>query len=79
MPKFTQGINAEDFDVEKLRTKLRKMTDPQLRDFGNDVRKLCKAARKLGQEPSLENTVQLEEASAEWRRRQLKATEENTK
>jgi hypothetical protein len=66
-------------DVEQLRMKLRQMTNSQLRDFGNDIRKLCKAARKLGQEPSLENTVQLEEASAEWRRRQLKATEENTK
>jgi hypothetical protein len=66
-------------DVEQLRMKLRQMTNPQLRDFGNDMRKLCKAARKLGQEPSLENTVPLEEESAEWRRRQLKARVENTK
>jgi hypothetical protein len=66
-------------DLEQLRAKLRQMTNPQLRDFGNDVRKLCEAVRKRGQEPSLENIVQLEEASAEWGRRQLKAKEENTK
>jgi hypothetical protein len=56
-------------DFEQLRMKLRQMTNPQLRDFGNDMRKLCKAARKLGQEPSQENTTHLEEASTEWLRR----------
>jgi hypothetical protein len=58
-----------NLDVELLRTKLRGMTDPELRDFGNRVRKLCKAARTLGQEPSPESSIHLEEATTEWLRR----------
>jgi hypothetical protein len=56
-------------DVEQLRERLRKMTDSELRDFGNGVRKLCTAARRLGQEQGAENTTYLEEASTEWLRR----------
>jgi hypothetical protein len=56
-------------DVERLRKRLRTMTDSELRDFGNGVRKLCQAARRLDQEPGAENTTHLEEASTEWLRR----------
>jgi hypothetical protein len=58
-----------NLDVELLRAKLRAMTDSELRDFGNRVRKLCKAALISGQEPSQESGIHLEEATTEWLRR----------
>jgi hypothetical protein len=63
------GGTAEIIGVARLRERLRKMTDRQLRECGNDIRKLCKSARKRGEEPELELIIPLEEASAEWLRR----------
>ena len=53
------GFESEEVILEKLRGRLRRMTDEELIRFGKDVRKLA------------ENPFQrqLEEARAAWRRR----------
>ena len=72
------GGTANVVNVAQLRERLRKMTDRQLRECGTDLRKLCKSARRRAEEPELELVIQLEEATAEWRRRKSPKTE-NTK
>ena len=53
------GYDSEEIILEKLRGRLRRMTDKELIEFGKNVRKLA------------ENPFQrqLEEARAEWKRR----------
>ena len=53
------SFESEEIVLEKLRERLRRMTDEELIRFGKDVRRLA------------ENPFQrqLEEARAEWRRR----------
>jgi tRNA A37 N6-isopentenylltransferase MiaA len=53
------SFESEEIILEKLRERLRRMTDEELIKFGKDVRKLA------------ENPFQrqLEEARAEWKRR----------
>ena len=72
------GGKADVVNVAQLRELLRKMTDRQLSEYGNVLRKLCKAARKRGKEPTVEFVIRLEVATAEWRRRKSPKTE-NTK
>jgi hypothetical protein len=54
-------------DREELRARLRKMTDNELRHFGRTVRK--KHSTNRGKTPHEESVIELEEASAEWKRR----------
>jgi hypothetical protein len=53
------GFDSDEIVLEKLRERLRRMTDEELIRFGKDVRRLA------------ENPFQkqLEEARAEWKRR----------
>ena len=53
------GFESDEAILQKLRERLRRMTDKELIKFGRDVRKLA------------ENPFQkqLEEARAEWKRR----------
>ena len=53
------GFDSDEIVLEKLRERLRRMTDEELIRFGKDVRRLA------------ENPFQkqLEEARAEWNRR----------
>jgi hypothetical protein len=57
------GFDSDEVILEKLRERLRRMTDEELNRFGKDVRKLA------------ENPFQrqLEAARAEWRRRKLQS------
>jgi hypothetical protein len=57
------GFDSDEVILEKLRERLRRMTDEELIKFGNDVRKLA------------ENPFQrqLNAARAEWMRRKLKS------
>jgi hypothetical protein len=75
----TENQKTNSIDVAKLRDRLRSMTDRQLRNFGNEARDFCNAARRLALEPSLEHVIDLEEVTAEWRRRHPKKTASNTK
>jgi hypothetical protein len=57
------AIESSD-ELEKLRMRLRKMSDDELVRFGKGARNLCR-------DPRCPDTfkLQLEEAKAEWRRR----------
>ena len=63
------GIKLEGFDIEKLRERLRKMTDTQLLEFGRAGRQLCSPEANLGKPPREVFVTQLEETRTEWRRR----------
>lgn len=54
----------ERINIEELRARLREMTDRELREFGEAAR--SKTRDRLPHQPSI---TQLEEATAEWRRR----------
>jgi hypothetical protein len=63
-----QSIQLADFDVEVLRTRLRKMSDEQLRKFGEAAKYMASPTANMGKPPLPTFAVQLEEARAEWRR-----------
>ena len=53
------GFQSEEIILNKLRERLRRMTDEELIKFGKDVRRLAKNPFQK----------ELEEARAEWKRR----------
>jgi hypothetical protein len=65
-----QGIGLEGFEIEKLRERLRKMTDEELLKFGKAARYMVSPRANMGKPPLPAFVLQLEEARAEWRRRQ---------
>jgi hypothetical protein len=64
-----QSIQFADFDLDTLRTRLRKMSDEELREFGKAARYMVSPKANMGKAPLLAFVLQLEEARAEWRRR----------
>ena len=61
-------IQTEPEDVERIRERLRKMSDLELRRYARAARDLSNPKKDFGSpNPSLQ--VQLDEARAEWRRR----------
>jgi hypothetical protein len=64
-----QSIQLADFDIEDLRTRLRKMSDEELRNFGKAARQMVSPGANMGKPPLQTFVLQLEEARAEWRRR----------
>ena len=54
---------------EELRSRLRRMTDNELRRFGRAARNMCPPEANRGNMPREEFVIQLEEARAEWKRR----------
>ena len=66
------GIKLEGFDIEKLRERLRKMSDAQLLEFGRAGRQLCSPEANFGKPPREVFVIQLQEARAEWARRHPK-------
>jgi hypothetical protein len=67
-----QSIQLEDFDLDALRTRLQKMSDEQLRDFGKAALYMTSPFANMGKPPLASFVLQLEETRAEWRRRQKK-------
>lgn len=63
---------SAEIDLEQLRARLRAMSDADLRRFGNAARYMCAPAvqAKPGDEPRAEFRLQLNEACAEFERRQ---------
>ena len=59
--------NELDFDAR--RTRLRRMSDRELRCFGKSARYMCTPEANLGKEPRRVFVIQLREAAEEWRRR----------
>jgi hypothetical protein len=54
------GIKLEGFDIEKLRERLRKMTDAQLPEFGRAGRQLCSPEANFGKPPREVFVIQLQ-------------------
>ena len=64
-------IQSEPENIEQLRTRLRKMSDHELRKFGRATSDMANPRRNFGA-PNPAFQIQLDEASAEWRRRHPK-------
>ena len=64
-----QSIQLTDFDVDALRTRLRKMSDEELLEFGKAARYMVSPRANMGKAPLPAFVLQLEEARAEWRQR----------
>jgi hypothetical protein len=63
------AFESDEFALQKLRERLRQMSDEELIKFGKTVRSL--SAPRVGVSPN-PWTAQLLEACAEWRRRHPK-------
>ena len=61
-------IQTEPEDVERIRERLRKMSDLELRQYGRAARDLSNPKKNFGP-PNPAFPIQLDEARAEWRRR----------
>jgi hypothetical protein len=61
-------IQTEPEDIERIRERLRKMSDLELRHYGRAARDLAIPKRNFGP-PNPAFKIQLDEARAEWRRR----------
>jgi hypothetical protein len=63
-------LSAEQqIDLEQLLQRLAKMSDAQLRKFGEAGRYLCSPKANLGKPPRDVFVIQLNEARNEWQRR----------
>jgi hypothetical protein len=65
-----ESIRLTNLDVDALRTRLRKMSDEELREFGKAARYMVSPTANMGKPPLPTFVLQLKEARAEWRRRQ---------
>ena len=76
---MTQGIQTTPFNVDELRERLQKMSDVELRKFGQAAQHRVSPKADLGQPPREVFVIQLEEARKEWKRRksQPKTTKPN--
>ena len=64
-----QSIQLTTLNVDELRTRLRKMSNEELRKFGKAARFMVSPKANMGKPPLPDFVLQLEEARAEWRRR----------
>ena len=64
-----QSIQLATLDVDGLRTRLRKMSDEELRKFGAAAQYMVSPTANMGRPPLPDFVPQLEEARVEWRRR----------
>jgi hypothetical protein len=62
-------IQLANLDVDALRTRLRKMSDEELRNFGEAARYMVSPTANMGKPPLPAFVLQLHEARAEWRKR----------
>jgi hypothetical protein len=65
MYRFT----SDTIDLDELRTRLRKMGDAELLRFGKAAKYMCSPQANLGKPSRRSFVMQLDEAKAEWRRR----------
>jgi hypothetical protein len=76
---MTPGNQTTPFNVDELRERLRKMSDEQLRAFGQAAQHVVSPKTNPGQPPPGVFVIQLDEARKEWKRRkrQPKTTKPN--
>ena len=70
----SQQLTSEAVALDELRARLRKMNDADLIAFGKAARYMCSPKANLRKPPRQPFVIQLQEARAEWRRRQLCAS-----
>jgi len=61
-------IQTEPEDIERIRERIRKMSDLELRQYGRAARDLFNPKKNFGP-PNPSFQIQLDEARAEWKRR----------
>ena len=66
-------MQLEEFALDALRARLRKMDDDALVRFGKAAAYMCGPESNGAEQPRREFVIQLEEALAEWRRRHPRA------
>jgi len=76
---MTQGIQTTPFNVDELRERLQKMSDVELRKFGQATQHMVSPKANPDQAPPEVFEIQLDEARKEWKRRksQPKTTKPN--
>ena len=76
---MTQGNQTTAFSVDELRERLRKMSDAELRTFGQAAQQMISPKANPGQPLPEVFVIQLDEARKEWKRRkrQPKMTKPN--
>jgi hypothetical protein len=76
---MTQGDQTTPFNVDELRERLRKMSDAELRTFGQAAQHVVSPKANPGQPTPEVFVIQLDEARKEWKRRksQPKTTKPN--
>ena len=76
---MTQGNQTTPFNVDELRERLRKMSDAELRTFGQAAQHMVSPKANPDQAPPELFVIQLDEARKEWKRRksQPKTTKPN--
>jgi hypothetical protein len=62
-----QSIQLTTLDVEAMRTRLKKMSDGELCEFGKAARYMVSPTANMGKPPLPTFVLQLEKARAEWR------------
>ena len=68
---MTQGIQETPFNVDELQERLRKMSDVELRKFGQAAQHMVSPKANPGQPPREVFVIQLDEARKEWKRRKI--------
>jgi hypothetical protein len=63
-------IQTNSEDIERIRARIRKKTDRELREYGRYAAHMADLRRNRNPNPSFQ--MQLDEARAEWRRRHPK-------
>jgi hypothetical protein len=65
-------IQTEPEDLERIRARIRKMSDRELRQYGRAAADMADPRKNHGN-PNPSFQIQLDEARAEWRRRHRKS------
>jgi hypothetical protein len=69
MSDLSQLSTVQPIDLDELRQRLARMSDTELRRFGDAAQFMCSPDANLGTPPREVFVVQLHEARAEWKRR----------
>jgi hypothetical protein len=64
-------IQTEPENIDKIRARIRKMSDRELREYGRAAASMADPRKNRNPNPSFK--IQLDEARAEWRRRHFKS------
>lgn len=71
IPSENDGVVEYPVNLSRLSARLSQMTDEKLFRFGMSNRHMCSLEANVGNAPLDAHVVQLREARAEWKRRNL--------